>query len=198
MSYAHEVEDKEKQLSEILNRLSGLLKDNPGLGAKASAKLKDVFAELPDASPEIVAQLEAFRGRKPWAEEMELTKSEGKRNPARFIQEVYADGVSTCTLQRWMLWSIDYALAEAFASWIKRHAEDRNLLPAGRSPPGFGEKRGRKKLSSLSDKERQARDRLTDAEREALFRRQRDEASVRWRAGKKRPFNQATERTHRP
>lgn len=188
VSYAREVEDKEKQLSEILNRLSGLLKDNPELGAKATAKLKDVFAELPDASPEIVARLEAFRGRKPWAEEMERTKSEGKRNPATFIREVYADGVSTRALQRWMLWSIDYALAEAFASWIKRHAEDRDLLPAGRSPPGFGAKRGRKKLSSLSDKERQARDRLTDEERQALFRRQRDEASARWRAGKRRPF----------
>lgn len=72
------------------------------------------------------------RPRAKWAEETKLTKAEGRRNPAQFIREEYAQELAAGTLTRADLKTEDsQTLYDAYVGWIRRHPEDDLGLPTG-------------------------------------------------------------------
>lgn len=82
-------------------------------------------AEAEEAARIYYQNLETIQAkkRKKWSEEMKHSKAEGKRDPAQFIREEFAEELVAGILCRSMLSSVDFPLSKAYGNWIK---PDRN------------------------------------------------------------------------
>jgi hypothetical protein len=160
-----------KRAAELTQRFPDLLRDpeidaaaNVIADARARASPAPTAIARDRAAPAFAAAVRT--GRATWSDEMKKTKAEGRRNPAQFIREEYALELSAGILTRDGLPQIDYALAKAYASWIRpaRHPEDAVW------PEHDGKQREHKqRLAKMTKSERVEYERSLDAKHQATY-----------------------------